>query len=275
MKKIIIALLLILSGSYPAISQTFEMSPNQQFIEDAIKDGILIVNQEYQLQDTETKQLYGRNNKEFFGKTYSMLLKVEDGYYGDIKIVKPWLYDSNYMEYRDKNKYTPKISGTSYRNIDNHFFKPSPFDADSYLPITEDFLYMWPGSDGDIGMQKDTTTGHKEGWLIWVTAEEELHKSDSAHLQLEIYRTDIDIKKESCFYEIKNSNTNRIIIGGFYVFPLFTKIGQVTFSLVGILQQIDNKWNIVTIGVHDTYIHDEKSESLTPVSINGNKRSTN
>ena len=51
-------------------------SGNQQIIHDATKDGLVIVSQSYQLEDTVTHQKFGRYGKPEFGQGYSVGVKI-------------------------------------------------------------------------------------------------------------------------------------------------------------------------------------------------------
>jgi hypothetical protein len=273
-KYFAIFLLLILSDFLKSqdIKSLFLPSPVVEMVQDAVKDGILIVRQEYRLQDVATKQFFGRNNREFFGATYSLAFKLNGDYCGGQKITEPWSADKHYKEFENDEKYIPVISKTLYRKTDNKSFETLAYDTSSIVTVVPEYIYTWQDSTGDFGFQVDKTSGIKKGWLVWVTTPQDIQQQDTANVRLESYRTEIEVKKDSVFYEIKEPRTTDFIIGGFYVLPKVTKIGQITFHLVGILQPVDDKWTVVTFGAAAGTIEDNKS-LLTPVVTN-NKSAT-
>jgi hypothetical protein len=264
MKKFIICILSVFIG-FPLFAQfNIGQSSNQDLIKSAVKDGILLVRQEYSLQDVENKQLFGQNNKKFFGISYSIALKLNGDYVGEQNMVSPWTKDPNYSEFSGNAKYIPLISQTQYRTIENPAYETLAFDTARITSAVPGYIYTWPDSKGDFGFQVDNTAGLKKGWIVWVTAVDDIQAQDSTEVDLEIYRTEITIVQDSIFYEIKNPNTTRNIIGGFYVLPVTSRIGQITFNLVGMLHLIDDKWNIVTFGAKKAT--GNKNNKLTPVT---------
>jgi hypothetical protein len=264
MKKFIICILPLFIYSQLFAQFNIGQSSNQHLIESAVKDGILIVKQEYALQNVETGKLFGRNNQTFFGISYSIALKLNGDFVGGQKLAAPWKTDPNYCEFADNAKYTPVITKTQYRKVEMNSFETLAFDTARVATIVPDYLYTWPDVKGDFGFQVDNTIGFKKGWLVWVTSSEGIQQQDSIAIELEIYRTEVDVVLDSVFYEIKVPNIKKPIIGGFYILPVVSRIGQVTFDLVGTLHLIDKKWNIVTFGAKE--VIENKNNELTPVT---------
>ena len=98
MKKCIciIALVAFHLASYAQWSQSIFNSPNQKMVEDAVKDGIILVRQNFQLKDTMTQQRYGRNHGDSFGSQYCIAAKVKSGLCVSKRFRNPWEYDDNY-----------------------------------------------------------------------------------------------------------------------------------------------------------------------------------
>ena len=75
-------------------------SGNQQIIHDATKDGLVIVSQSYQLEDTVTHQKFGRYGKPEFGQGYSVGVKIPGKLILQRSAVEPWNEDPNFERYK-------------------------------------------------------------------------------------------------------------------------------------------------------------------------------
>lgn len=244
---------------------------NQSLIEEAVADGLLIVSQEYQLQDVTNKNLFGRDKKEYFEKTYSLAVRLNGGYLLTNTTVKPWETDKNFDEYRNNEKYIPLISKTTFRKIADKKFAALPFDTAYCAETVPGYLYTLTDTKGEFGFQLDRTAGLKKGWLVWVKLKDDISASDTTGVELQIYRNEITVKPDSLLYEVKSIAESDHLLGGIYVVPEVTRVGQLTFKLVGMLRNIDNKWNVLTFGSAS----DKASElELTPVKKDENSDST-
>jgi len=224
-------------------------SGNQQLIEEAVKGGIFIVRQSYQLQDTVTNTFYGWNNEEQFGYSVSLGIKARNGYYLDNRAVKPWKYDSKFIEYNNKNQYIPVISESKYRSLkDDSAFSVLPYDKNKVKALTGGQFYILRDSLSDSrGFDSDNSDGDKAGWLVWVVSSDSINFDTNKSISLLVYRNELTFESGENSYKIKNPPTNNQILGGFYIVPEVTGIGNVSFRICGLLNNEEGSWQVVRL----------------------------
>jgi hypothetical protein len=236
---------------------------NQSFIEDAVKGGIFIVRQSYQLKNTSNNTLYGWGHAEHFGYTLSLGIKAENGYYLDLQAVEPWKYDSKFASYNDQRHYIPLVSESRYRSLTDSSFFAFPYQSDSVKPVIgSPFCWVRDSVFDNQGFEIDASEGRKEGWLVWVVSSDSTEITAHASFSLLIYRNEVAFESAERTYNIKDPATSNRILGGFYVTPHTTAIGKVSFRISGFLSKKEDSWQIVRLGES---VSKEWNEGLTPI----------
>lgn len=242
-------------------------SANQQLIEEAVQKGLFIVRQSYQLEDTvaETPAYYGREGKPYFGQMYSLGVRLNGGYAVDGRLLTPWTEDGHFDEYRNSTQYRPVISQTVYRNIEEITYQPLAFRRESRDTLGKGSVLLVKDSLFPEGFSLWEEEGICKGWIVLAVGEKPLSESDSVRLSLMIYRTEIKREADKVLYEIKSPSTTLSVAGGIYVFPVVTAVGQLDFRLAGLVQQVGDKWCILT--VRGTPAAEGAPSGLTPVGV--------
>ena len=244
MKKIIVVVLLCLFSQY-GITQIPDIlkSSNQQLIENAVSSGLFVIRQDYRLQKNtgDSASFYGRNGNDYFGRTYSLGVKVENGICTYEKMLNPWSVDDNYRKYIDDESYKPIIFRTEYRPAVTPEYKMLLIDW-TEAEVQESLLFV-PDSLGD-GFMLDYESGKKDGWIVLVTSDGDWTEDDEAPFVFDIYRTSIEIKEDQSSCIIKPPSTTRQILGGIYVCPVVSSVGKLSFLLTGIVEYNDSNWRI-------------------------------
>jgi hypothetical protein len=245
-------------------------------IEDAIKDGIYIVEQSYRLRSNNDGRFYGRNNQPEYNKVYAVAVKLNGAYCIDERTLKPWESDNNYnsLSKVEKERYTPVLYKSNYRKIFENNWSIFPLDTLNCIEFVPGHLYRLTDENGEFGLQTDFTDGLKKGWLVWVTTQEDMTKKKNASIGLNIYRSEINITKSEGLYEINQPVFQSNILGGIYIVPEVNRIGQITFFLFGMIRSINEKWVVVTF--EDVKEKEKKSTDkeeyvtgrLTPIDEN-------
>ncbi|MDH8701075.1 hypothetical protein M2138_000414 [Dysgonomonadaceae bacterium PH5-43] len=263
MKKIIIFAIVSMSV-FSLKSQTSFISPSQEMIEYAIKDGIYLVEQRYRLKNNEDGKYYGRNNKSEFGKVYSIAVKLNAAYCIDEMVFTPWKLDDNYtsLSEKEKEQYTPVLYKSNYRKIFHDNWNNFPLDTLNSTEIING-MYSLTDEKGEFGLQIDVAEGLKKGWLVWVTTQDDSSKQDTIDLNLIVYRSEINITQDKGICEINQPVFPANIMGGIYIVPEVTRIGQVTFFLTGMIKNIDDKW--VVVSLYNAKKGKNISDDLTPI----------
>ena len=248
--KSLTATLVLSVISMTGFAQISFQTNNQKIIEDAVIDGLLLVRQEYQLEDTVSLKRYTWNNRPEFGSALSFCVLTENGYVISSAALKPWEQDSKFGKYKD-SAYRPVLTDTWYKSAASKDFRKAgcigtadpEFLADSAWTFVKDTIF------GD-GFAVDTTSGEKDGWLVWLTASnEESVESDS--LTTMTYRHKLTVYSGQDAYEIPSPSSSRHIIGGIYVEPEYPGIGKMELHLVGIVVKTGENWQMVKISPQD------------------------
>lgn len=223
-------------------------SPNQQIVESAIRNGIFILSQDYQLKDCNTNEYFGRNGQEEFGRIFSLGVKVENGYCYFDQIQRPWLYDSNFERYRDSH--IPEVYRTRFKEFTDSLMTDfTSFSQKRSVELYPETIYYMPDSVSfkGKGLKADSTIGNKLGWIVWVIANKAIAETDQVDsLSYVIYRKELEVKEDIREYTISAPNTNHTVLGGIFVEPIQSEIGQLTFNIIGIILSKEGKWNILT-----------------------------
>ena len=88
----------------------------------AIAGGALyILRQEYYIVDSTTKQpkKFSLNGNNYFGRFYFIAILADGKFYTDKNINTPWELDAEFNAIKSLKKYTPKLSGLAYKQIDS------------------------------------------------------------------------------------------------------------------------------------------------------------
>jgi len=257
-------------SSLPAINMT---SSNQQLIEDAVKDGIFVVHRCYQLQDTTAEKpiFYGWNNKNFFGESYSLAIKVKEGYCLNDLAFRPWIYDKKFDEYAESAQFAPVISESKYRALEDTVWKSLPYQELLTKEMATHRIYL---AQDSVFLQKgfsiDYSDGVKKGWVVWLVADKSLMEDSQQIPSFLVYRTELTFEPRKESYEIKDPLTKKSILAGYYVVPETTEIGQIVFHLAGIVHQDKEIWQVVRMNnAANSNITKSKTtgSSLTPIDI--------
>lgn len=257
MKKLIFAITMLagmLAGLHVAaqtnISLGNMLSSNNQLIEDAVRDGILIVRSCYQLQDTTrtTPTFFGRNNMSYFGETFSPAIKSREGYYMGDKASHPWAYDARFEEYNQSSQYAPVRSVRAYRLLDDTTYRSLPYNDDSMREVSARRVYQMQDTVfQQKGFRVDNDNGTKKGWMVWLVAERPLEEQHNQSVSFQISRAELTFEQGTDFYDVKEPTTSKTLLGGYFLMHAATDVGQLEFYLSGILHHKDGKWQAVRL----------------------------
>lgn len=253
------------------------MSSNQQLVEEAIKNGIVVIRQSYQLEDSVSHQRFGRYGNEEFGKTYSLGVKVEGGILLENKAIRPWNYDENFVRYQDSHR--PVNIKTEVKELKDSVFSNAKLNVDSV--VSNDPIANIPDSLTFSGKGFEVFSYSKptDGWIIWITSSDEIHHCDSVVVQSPlIYKKKIEFNPDSISYSIELPQTPNKVWGGIFVVPEQTEIGQLTFKLAGVMvEEVSGEWNLYPVKAEpiaavSPNIGDELTPSLNSPTENKKKK---
>lgn len=270
MKKInvLVVVILLATGVVSAqFTQSMFNSPNQQLVEQAVRNGVVLLRQDYQLLDTVTNERYGWNHRDMFNSVYSVGIKVGDGYVVSDRFVHPWSYDGRYLDLTGVT-YVPVVSKTMGRIITDTVMTEIKYGVSDVCPLEDSLAYRIDCEDSELeGFTVDSSAGAKDGWLVWVVAKDST-LSDSSDLSLVTYRYSMTIDDDTLSYQLPDPVASDYIVGGFYVVPQNTSVGKLDFKLVGFAALRDSLWYLVVENFtdeHSAEVDTEGVSMLTPV----------
>ncbi len=240
--------ILIAMMMYPlmGISQQF-YSNYQLLIKDAISGSLVIVEQSYQLQDTATQQLFGRNNKPEFGKSIAIGVKCSNGLIVGNKSQQPWMYDANCEPYL--NKYRGILSDMYIKDIsDVVSAQKQKCTSVTRKDLMPSINYIW--TDSTMLCNTFSTeildSLNSDSWLVWVCSPKKIEEADSTTaVNYQIFKSNISYHKDSVKYKVAKPQTNNQVWGGIYIKSVIVSPGHIELKLIGCLYDIEDNWYIV------------------------------
>lgn len=248
MKKIsllVLGLYLIAQNSNAQFDIESFKTPAQQMVENAIKPAIVVVRSSFQIKNNNTGVLFGLNGSKEFGEQISYGIKTKDGIVLNDCAICPWNYNEKFLKY--KREYSPVFSGILYSNIgESAKYDSLDFKQDNLKTLVDSsWYYCFSKTFINRGLVFDNSLGEKNGWLLWIAKNKEVDMKKSTELLTIVQQKKIEISKENDNFDLVPPKTDYYIIGGLFVIPNYDIIGSVNFQLVGIMDNIGNKWKLI------------------------------
>lgn len=271
MKSKYLFLTLLILTALPSNAQIFNFSlrtNNQQLIDEAMAGAFVKINQAYELCDTVQNEHFGRNEKDYFSIVPFIGVETEKGLVFPSAALSPWRYDKDFEEY--EGKFKPLVTDTklSLLNCPDKAIRSLSNEL-SGTPATHLLSTLNDSTQSINGLKVDSVPGLKNGWLIWITSETNLADNDS--VRINSIMKEIEVPVDGEFLRIDKPEVAGTVYGGIYVTPMQAGIGQITFTLTGVMVLDDEGW------VLDFPFIKEQHETrvLTPIGKLGGKGSLN
>ncbi len=271
MKSKYFCLTLLILSALPLNAQIFNFSlrtNNQQLIDEAMAGAFVKINQAYELCDTVQNEHFGRNEKDYFSIVPFIGVETEQGLVFPSAALTPWTYDNDFDEY--KGKYKPIVTDTklSLLNCRDKAVR-SISDKLSGTTVSNFLTALSDSTQTTNGLKIDSIAGVKNGWLIWITSESNLADNDS--VRLNSIKKEIEVPVDGEFLRIEKPDISGTVYGGIYVTPQQTGIGQIAFTLTGVMVLDDEGWVL-----DFPFIKEQReTKALTPIDKLGGKGKLN
>lgn len=221
-----------------------------------------IIRQQYRLK--QGKDYYGKNNKSYFGETYTLAVKVDRGLYLSGDVVEPWRSDADYSRMNASGNYTPALFWSYQRSLTDSVYKTISleFGREEFLkPFnTDKSLYKHQDAKDDFGLEEDCTPGEKNGIMIWAYSKTSVQDSAMV-IDLRQNVMTVNAQIDSTLLAMTPSEPEKII-GGVYMVPKIEGRGVVRYQLAGVaVKTEENKWALQLLVVEDSLT---KSEGESP-----------
>lgn len=249
MKHLVLAISLVFGTLFSADAQFslggFVRSANQQFIEEAIRESVMLMRQEYQLEDSVTMQRYTWNAEAQFGYAEAFAVRTQKGYITHRDLVEPWQQDSHYTPYRG-TQLRPIYSRTAIRTVKDSLWR----EVGTIAPLKREMLDKspWDHVTDTLfcaqGLKVEPLSGEQQGWLVWLTTS---NRADSATAKLSLvtYRQTLTLEEGVGCCKLSAPSTNEQVLGGLYLVPRYDGCGTITFLLQGIAVEGERGWMLL------------------------------
>lgn len=221
----------------------------EQLIVKAVSPILRVVKQQYRLK--KDGDFFGRNNKPHFGESFSLGVKVAGGTILQNEVLYPWLNDKDYKEVNEAGKYTPVLYESYQKSVIGGDYEKVDFELNTpYVkPVGKDsLLYIHSDVYSDFGLNMDTASGEKSGYMLWVYETDGKcdYKVEALNLQASV---------EATVIPMKTSSPSKVL-GGVYVIPVNERPGTISFYLVGVASTCNNKdWSLKLLTKDDANIN--------------------
>lgn len=263
MRKRYYTLTFLIVITLPMAAQIFNFSlrtNNQQLIDEALSGAFIKINQSYELCDTVRDEHFGRNGKDYFNIIPFIGINTSKGCVFPSSMLKPWTYDSEYDEYKGQYKPITSVSKYSVLNTDKELGIDSSNQPASGTGITKYLCLLNDTIQQQSGLPIDTVPGIKDGWLIWLSSNTNLVDTDS--VRFTSIKKEIEVPVDGGYLHIDKPEITEIVYGGVYVNPVQTSIGQLTFTLTGVMVLGDEGWIIDFPFIQQS----QETKKLTPIN---------
>ncbi len=215
----------------------------------AVAPALKIIKQQYRLK--KDGDFFGRNNKPHFGESFSLGVKVAGGTILQNEVLYPWVNDKDYKDVNEAGKYTPVLYDSYQKSVIGGDYEKVDFELNTpYVkPVGKDsLLYIHSDVYSDFGLNMDTASGEKSGYMLWVYEADGKcdYKVEALNLQASV---------ESTVIPMKTSSPSKVL-GGVYVIPVNERPGTISFYLVGVASTCNNKdWSLKLLTKDDANIN--------------------
>lgn len=224
------------------IQDAMKMGENQ-LIEDAVKDGFVVMNTYYALQTNNGKK-YGRDGHDFFGHSCYVGYSLPQGYVTMAEAMNPWEKDEMYESFRDEGKYTPVLLDSIMIRTGNGSGTLRGSVNSECMAIGETGLVsLLAGEDNQQSLMLSQEDVNK-GWLVFAMIPKDKNKVFDKTTPLSFTSKVFTFKETGMLVDVPQ-RSRETIVGGIFVVPVIKGIGQVELQAKAFLtKNSDDKWTL-------------------------------
>lgn len=215
----------------------------------AVAPALKIIKQQYRLK--KDGDFFGRNNKPHFGESFSLGVKVSGGTILQNEVLYPWVNDKDYKDVNEAGKYTPVLYDSYQKSVIGGDYEKVDFELNTpYVKSVgkDSLLYIHSDVYSDFGLNMDTASGEKSGYMLWV------YEADGK-CDYRVETLNLQASVESTVIPMKTSSPSKVL-GGVYVIPVNERPGTISFYLVGVASTCNNKdWSLKLLTKDDANIN--------------------
>ena len=239
-----------------------KFSDEKNFISEAVRPCLYLVNQEYILQSTSQskKQAYGRDSLTYFGRFKFLGINTNKGLLTSRKILSPWEGDENFLPFRGTDTLQPIVGKTEIRRITDSVYQSLTYQDYGIMEPSLVNLKALKGLQDSSSLEIDSIMP-SSAWVVLVYQTE----SDSNRFMVTSYKTELkQSEKLKQRYTLKTMPQMNHIFGGIIITPRFLP-GLIRFGLNGILFESDNTWYAISFHAKESNLNSVKTSRLNPI----------
>lgn len=244
MKKLILAL--ILCATYCG---AHAQSLANDLIERAIKNGIVLLRQDYQMLNEDDEPIGNKSGLDCYGRTYTCGVRVGEGDFLVTKeFVAPWWSNESIVK---SEKRHPEVSYSGFLTLKTIDFEQFDCDVESAEEVIANHLYTVSGSESE-GFELDEEYGKKRGYAVWLKSSNAFSlQVVPSGLTLDIQPYSVSTTEGSYIYDVAKQPTGNVI-GGVFLVPSIKKTGEITIKVNGMFEKRGGVWKFISIGKEES-----------------------
>lgn len=236
-----------------------------------------IIRQQYRLE--RNGKFYGKNNKPYYGESFSLAIKVSGGTIFLSDVVEPWKGDSDYARDNASGNYKPAFFWTYQRPINEAIYKPAYLEihgtSEYVKPLdAEKHLYLQLDAISDFGLNIDNTPGNKKGYMVWAYSNTDIQDSAMV-IGFRQSLLEVNAKVDSSLVRMTPSGPDKLL-GGIFVTPRYERGGRIQYLLSGVaVRSKADEWNLQLLCIDDKITKSEVPAGITKINDgkkNGSKK---
>lgn len=267
MKKILFLFFAILTASNIFGQINFGKLGTDILVDNSIKEGVSIIESEYQLRNKKDGVLYGRGDKNAYGSVYHVGVNTPMGVITMDNILTPWLSDPDFDKYRSNESYEPVLKDVKvYSKGRSDSISCVEFPLEKGIICNSDssfFLLRNLNLNNNFEVQTESVV--KDTWIIWFVVENEsnLQSLENLEFNASYQKQDQDING----IYVKTPLGKNVLLGGIVVTPHITGVGKIELKLVGLIKKKNNEWEIMSIPKDFINYSNQQSNEPKPSDI--------
>jgi hypothetical protein len=216
------------------------LSTEQDLVYRSLSDVVVILKQEYVLNDIKNNKEYGLGANDYFGRVYTIGVFSAGKIWVSKTFKSPWLADTAFKTYLKNDTLKPKIRSISYRVLNSKQYKPLQYadnDTSSYPVAFYDATHIAQ----IVNQPKLLDTN---GIIILVASDQPIALNDTIGLNVYVYHTKLSFtpgnKNEGVPAKMPARDN---VIGGAFFKPVVS-VGKIELTFQGIMHKKQSNWYV-------------------------------
>lgn len=260
MKKILFATFVLMTATAQVVGQDMKSILDgvnkigeNELIENAVKDGFVLVDSYYALQNNSNGKKYGSDSHDYFGHICYLGYSMPNGYLTIADAATPWAVDERFDDFRDNERYSPVLlDSIMVRHADGSNTIRARL-GNTIKELDETGLLKLENDERDMQRLIAASEAANKGWLVFAMIPKKLNGVISAKTALTFTSKSYTAGGNNTIITTPNRD-KETIVGGLFVVPVQKGVGQIELQVCGFLTKTEeaDKWKLV-MGKNEWY----------------------